>query len=164
MKKIELHGKYGRGKFALVDDDDFVWLRKRQWSLDPNGYVFTTLYTKQGKPVNFPMHRVILKTPARMLSDHIDHNGLNNQKNNLRVVTNSQNQMNRKSNKCTSSKFKGVSWHNRDKIWRAQIKINGKYSYIGTFKSEVGAAKAYNARAIELFGEFAHLNKIPLEA
>lgn len=92
--------------------------------------------------------------------DHKDRDFLNNQKENLRKCTQSLNMANRSKYGKYSSKYKGVSFCVRDDCWRAHIKINGKSKSLGTFMTEVGAAKAYNSAASTAFGEFAVLNKI----
>lgn len=103
MKKIKLTS----GKFALVDDDMFEELNKFSWCLN-GGYAIRG-YSKNGKQAKLKMHRVIMNTPKGMDTDHIDNNKLNNQRNNLRVCTRSQNCMNRKkrSTPNLSSSFKG---------------------------------------------------------
>lgn len=120
------------------------------------------------------LHRIILERKiGRSLknnefADHIDHNGLNNSRNNLRVASGSENVQNRmKTKKRTTSKFKGVFWHtrkNRRSRWEARINviINGKRKriHLGEFDDEKEAAIAYNKSAIEYFGEFACLNEI----
>ena len=105
------------------------------------------------------MHRVINDTPKILGTDHIDGNPLNNQKSNLRNATKSQNGMNRKSNRNSSSKYKGISWNKQNKKWRGEIQKNKKRYGLGYFKSEIEAARAYNKKALELFGEYARLNK-----
>jgi hypothetical protein len=90
--------------------------------------------------------------------DHLDGNGLNNQRSNLRFATKSENGMNRQKQENTTSIYKGVSWHKHNRKWVAYITINGKRSHLGYFISEVDAAKVYNQKAIELFCEFANLN------
>ena len=91
--------------------------------------------------------------------DHIDRNPLNNHRINLRICTKAQNQQNCKGRGGTS-KYKGVCWEKRRKKWRATIKNNGKQVHIGEFCDEKEAAKAYNKKALEFFGEFSRLNKI----
>ena len=92
--------------------------------------------------------------------DHIDRNKLNNKIENLREATQSQNMMNRKSFKNTSSQYKGVTWDRKNQKWLSQIKINKKLIHLGRFKFETDAAKAYNIKSIELFGEYAKLNEV----
>lgn len=144
-----------KGKFAMVDDEDYEWINQWSWYCDKE---YAARWISGGNGRASFMYGDILKTPDGLFTDHIDHNGLNNQKYNLRVVTNAQNQMNRKSNKHTSSIFKGVYWHKKDKRWQAGIGLDGKRIYLGNYKSEVDAAKTYDLAAIELFGEFAHTN------
>jgi hypothetical protein len=88
--------------------------------------------------------------------DHINGNGLDNRDENLRLATNSQNQMNSRKRSGTSSRYKGVSLQR--KRWRAQIKLDGKLIYLGMFDTEEQAAMAYDYAAIELFGEFSRIN------
>ena len=102
------------------------------------------------------MHREIINAPAGMQIDHINGNGLDNRKANLRLCNNAQNQQNRRKRSRATSLFKGVGWH--DNRWRARITVNGKQIEIGRFKSEFLAAEAYDQKAIELFSEFANLN------
>lgn len=95
--------------------------------------------------------------------DHIDSNPSNNDINNIRESTVSQNAMNKRkakviNGKSPSSQFKGVSWHKQAKKWNPQIKIDGKKKNLGSFNSEIEAAKAYDKVAIELFGEFVKTN------
>jgi len=97
-----------------------------------------------------------LGTKNNRKTDHQDGNGLNNQRYNIRECTNSQNAMNSQIIRKHSSQFKGVSWFKRDKKWRSYIDYPQKH--IGYFNSEIEAAKAYDMRAKELFGEFAYLN------
>ena len=105
------------------------------------------------------MHKEVLNLTYldRSSVDHRDGNGLNNQKYNLRKCFHRQNMGNQKTRKGTS-KYKGVSWKSRDKVWAASICSNYKVQHIGHFTSETEAAKAYDKRAIELFGEFVKTN------
>lgn len=88
-----------------------------------------------------------------------DGNGLNNQSENLRIVTLSQNQWNRRKFTKSSSKYKGVSWHKVRLKWETYIRINGKMKHLGYFNTDVEGAIAYNNAAIEIFEEYASLNK-----
>ena len=127
-------------------------------SLKNNGYYSITIDSKL-----YRNHRLIYLYHYGYLPkfiDHIDNDPLNNNIENLRETTRSQNLMNQKPRKNKSSKYKGVSWYKRDKIWQAQIKINKKQIHLGRFKLEKDAALAYNKAAIELFGEFACLNNL----
>ena len=105
------------------------------------------------------MHKEILKPPSGFETDHINHNGLDNRKDNLRICTTSQNHYNQIiRSESKTSKFKGVSRHKASRKWIAQIGYGRRMIYLGCFDSESEAARAYNQKARELFGEFANLN------
>lgn len=155
MKEIQLT----QGKVALVDDDNFETLNQYKWFAVKLGNVF---YARRNISVNGKrsgqfMHNIIM---GRKGVDHIDRDGLNNKVSNLRFCTKSENGMNRCKQRNTTSIYKGVSFHKRNNNWKASIRLEGKDIYLGCFTNEVDAAKAYNAKAIELFGEFANLNII----
>ena len=100
-------------------------------------------------------------TDPRVQVDHKFHNKLDNRKEVLRLCSNSQNHMNIDSYKNTSSKYKGVYWDSSgDKKWIVRIRFKGKQIYLGMYFSEDVAARMYNLKAIELFGEFALLNEV----
>lgn len=150
MKEIELT----QGKVAMVDDEDYERLSWHRWYallIDGTWYALTN---RGGKKIL--MHRVVSDAPEGVGVDHADHNGLNNQRSNLRHATVAQNCQNRKKRSDNTSGYKGVS--PQGKKWKASIKTKNKQTYLGTFSDPVDAAKAYDAKAIELFGEFAALN------
>ncbi len=156
MKKIELSGRKSKGKFALVDDEDFDNLNGRKWTINTNGYVVRS-NTIRSKRFQYRLHREILKVKIGQVIDHVNRNKLDNRKSNLRICTPSQNQMNRvyKHNKYG---FKGVSWDKRYKKWRSTITINYKDVNLGRFDSILIAATMYDFWARELHGEFAKTN------
>jgi len=144
------------GMISLVDDENFEEISKYEWHINYK-YAQTFFYIDD-KRICKKLHHLILDVPDGMEIDHIDHDGLNNQKSNLRVCTHQQNTMNKSKNKLCSSKYKGVdSLCNK---WRARIMFNGKSVYLGRFKNERDAAKAYNKAAIELHGKYSNLNEI----
>lgn len=151
MKKIYL----SKGKFALVDDEDYDFLIQWKWHISQSGYAVRT--DNRLKKTTM-MHREVNKTLKNLETDHIDGNKINNQKNNLRSALKVQNQGNRKPQKGTS-KFKGVCWNKENKNWRAGIRVNKKSKCLGSFKNEADAARAYNIAAKEYFGDFAKVNE-----
>lgn len=168
MKKVELNGNLGKGKFALVDDEDFELVSKHKWYFTryANSSIFikgsSGKFSRRGKSIKFSMHRLIMNAPKGMEIDHIDNNGLNNQKSNLRICTHADNMRNiQKYKKKTSSKYKGVCWGNHDKKWLSYIRYNNKRFNLGHYNNEIEAAKVYDMWANELHGEFAVLNFQP---
>ena len=163
MKEIQLsQGRFckNRGKYvALVDDEDFENLNQYRWSANKhrNAFYAVRYISVDGKEASRYMHVEIM---GKKGIDHIDHNGLNNQRSNLRFCTLRQNQMNRQKQENASSIYKGVHLYKPNGKWQARIKINGKNASLGSFALETDAALAYNAKAIELFCEFACLNEI----
>lgn len=152
MKKIKLT----QGKFALVDDADYEWLVQFKWCIVKVRRIYYAIRAVQGKTVY--MHRFMLEAPKDMDIDHINHNGLDNRRANLRICTHIQNLQNKRSSCNGTSKYKGVSWCKRDKKWTAQIEHGGQSAYLGRFANELEAANAYDKAAKELHGEFAYLN------
>ena len=127
MKKIPLT----QGKFALVDDKDFEWLKQFKWHCGERGRYAVT--KRNGTSVR--MHRMINKTPQGFETDHINRNTFDNQRKNLRTVTHAQNMFNLGTPKNNTSGYKGVSWHKPRKKWQANFSVNNKTVYIGLYSS-----------------------------
>jgi hypothetical protein len=106
------------------------------------------------------MARYILNCGFGEIIDHINHDTLDNRRQNLRKCTGTQNKTNSKIYRNNKSGFKGVHWHKRDGTWGASIGYNGKQIHIGYFATLEEAARAYNETARQLHGEFAYLNAI----
>lgn len=152
MKQIELI----KGLVALVDDENFERINQFKWYAVHGR---STTYAMMRGSVS--MHRLIMDvTDRKIIIDHRDHNGLNNQKSNLRIATSSQNAANRRSAKNSASKYLGVHWFRPTGVWYAIIKKNDTVKRLGYFKYEINAAIAYNEAAKEIHGEFANLNII----
>lgn len=161
MKEIKL----SKGMVALVDDEDYEYLNQFKWYLTHSHYkhyyaIRSVCVNKKYKSIR--MHRDIMMPNHNQEIDHIDHNGLNNQKLNLRICSRAENSRNR--TPIGESKYLGVSYvysKYKDKIYssiRAYITIKDKYIHLGCFKNEIDAAKCYDHRAKIEFGEFANLN------
>jgi hypothetical protein len=105
------------------------------------------------------MHREIINAPDDLVVDHINYNGLDNRKANLRLATRRQNSLHViRTINPGSSKYKGVSWNTNKKRWHVQITTNGKTIRLGYFTDEIEAAKAYDQAAKKYHGDFAALN------
>jgi hypothetical protein len=163
VKEIPVSG----GLVALVDDEDEALV---------SGYKWYKLIAKRSNTVyavanstgvhprkHILMHRLILAAPCGVKVDHQNLNGLDCQRQNLRLATNSQNNFNAGKRLsyggvATSSQYKGVYWHQSRSKWEARAVIGGRLKHLGQFMSENDAALAYNAAAAEQYGEFARLN------
>jgi hypothetical protein len=144
-----------QGKFAIVDAEDYEHLSKYKWYAVYAGGKFYAYRSVKYRAVS--MHRQIMGEPKGKVVDHRDGNSLNNRRSNLRICTFAQNQLNRRSTGGVS-RYKGVWFKKGHNKWKAQIGFNGKKIHIGYFKDEIDAAKAYDKKAKEFFGEFAYLN------
>jgi hypothetical protein len=147
------------GKHALVDAADFERVSKHKWRL--NQFAGRTDYAMTWIRVRYVMlHRFILDPPPGLEVDHVNRDGLDCRRGNMRLATRSQNSGNSPSRRGSTSRYKGVSWHRRDRRWVAEIMFAGRQYHLGRFslEEEEDAALAYDAAARVLFGEFAWLN------
>jgi hypothetical protein len=159
------------GRWALVDEEDYYKLKGYKWTArEGKNTVYAYCLKKISKMQNVEagwgpnesylgtpfMHRVILNAPDGMEVDHINGNGLDNRRANLRLATREQNNANRRPQPASLSGFLGVQKY-REK-WRAGLSYSGRRIKLGTYDTPEEAAKAYDSRAKELFKEFARLN------
>lgn len=147
-------------KFAIVDDDMYDYLMQWKWCTYKMGNNFYAARKDKGTLFrkSILMHRFIMNTPNGMEADHIDLDGLNNTRTNLRNCTHAQNNQNKKKQSNNSSGYKGIVWDKERKKWKAQISVNGKHVLIGRFSNIEDAVKAYDEIAKQYHGEFANTN------
>lgn len=146
-----------KGKYASVDDDDYDSIMRYRWKYSNRGYANRNYYI-DGKYKTEMMYRLIMGEPEGKFVDHIDGNPLNNQKSNLRIVSNGQNSRNQVLGERNKSGYKGVHW--KDNKWVSVITLKGRKYHLGYFDDVKEAARMYNFWAVDLHGEYARLNEI----
>lgn len=153
MKEIQLT----RGLVALVDDEDFEYLNQFKWyaAKDHNTFYAARNGYKDHKQFKIMMHWDIM---GSKMIDHMDRDGLNCQRLNMRKCNHSQNRINSIKQSNTSSKYKGVSWDKHAKMWNVRICIDKKRKNLGYFKDETKAAICYDVAAEKYYKEFSVFN------
>lgn len=146
-----------QGKIAIVDDADYDWLARNKWTYDAKGYAYRKI-----KGVALFMHRAVLNASGPVVVDHVNGDGLDNRRENLRIATQAENLYNKRANqRPKTSQYKGVSLNRKVNRWQAHIKKGDERRYLGLYDSEQDAARAYNAAARHYFGPYAHTNDVP---
>lgn len=153
MKKINLSGKKGSGKYTVVDDDDYFIYGDRKWFLTIGGYAAYTKHIgerKYRKDRTIFLHRLINKTPNGFFTDHINRNKLDNRKSNLRTVSNTVNQLNKGLQKNNKSGYEGISWHSQNKKWWVRLNIKNKQISLGCYR-DIQKAVTVRKNALKLY-------------
>jgi len=153
-KKIQLT----KGKTAIVDDGDYDLISTYKWYAEIRFGIWYAKGRVDGKMVF--MHRFLLNAPSSLVVDHIDGDGLNNCRSNIRLATPSQNSMNQRVAVSNKTGYKGVHFVGTMGKYRATIRVGGKSIHLGYFENREHAAMSYNAAARQYFGEFAQLNRV----
>jgi len=163
-KTIGVNSKWGPQE-VIVDYEDKDILEQyswRLWSSDRYHTCYVTAcYKEEGIKRNKRLHRIIMNPPDNMVIDHINGNGLDNRKSNLRITTQAKNNRNaRKRKNAKTSEYKGVHFCSTFNKWKAQIQINKKKISLGYHLTELEAAEAYNQGCIKFHGNYGILNEI----
>lgn len=146
MQKIPLT----QNKIALISDVDFQLINRYKWFFC-KGYAMRSINRWKKKIL---MHRLITNCPKGLEVDHINHNSLDNRRENLRICTATENHRNTMKHKVNKTGFKGVNFRSDGKGFEAKIRFNGKKIHIGSFKKAEDAADAYDKKAKILFGNY----------
>ena len=152
-----------KGKVALIDLEDLPRVSQYPWHARQSNRVDHIWYAYRTGPSGqkIALHRFLMDAPPGVEVDHVSGDGLDNRRANLRLATHRQNLTNQRKRLNRSSRFKGVHWCKRDVAWVARITVNDRMRCLGYFAVEQDAAQAYNAAALEHWGEFARLNVLP---
>lgn len=154
----------GEGIWTILEQEDYYRLRNYKWVAHASGKGGVNLYAIRHKLVSprktkmVYMHREIMKPVDERFVDHRNCDSLDNRKSNLRFATRSENMLNRRKKKNTSSQYICVNFYKPSKKWDCRITHKGKRIKIGRFETEIEAARAYDEAAKKYYGEFARLN------
>jgi len=153
--------KLTRGKYAIVEPEDFERFNQYNWHCTSYGYACRKVPKKlrKGEERHAYMHKELCPVPNGKVVDHINRNRLDNRKANLRPATKQQNAWNSKfKRKARITRFYGIYWDKDKEKWQVRLDINGRIRRLGYYADEIEAAKAYDEAAKEYRGEFAVLN------
>lgn len=159
---LPLYGKYGEGKYAKIDKDDFEKLSEYRWWVNRHGYAYTSMKVGYRQYKNIQMHRFILnESNQQVIIDHRNRDKLDNQKGNLNKTDRSFNAMNATQNNSRKlSKYRGVTYHKTQRKWYTQLKFRGHSYNLGSYSKEEDAAKAWNFWVLRICGDEVQLNDV----
>lgn len=160
MKTIEMRGKYGDGKFVIVDDWNFDWITQWKWHVDLRGYAVRNVWEIiEGKRISktIQMHSLINKTPKNYDTDHINRDRLDNRESNLRTASKKENSRNC-GKKSRKNKYKGVYRQSFSGRFVVMLSISKKNECWGTYDDEDFAAHVHDYVAFKNHGDFSYLN------
>jgi hypothetical protein len=149
------------GRWTLLDKEDYYRYNKFNWYIGGHGgklYAMRTIIAGEDEITTMRMNREIMKAPDDRVVDHRNGDSLDNRRDNLRIATQAENMQNRRKRKNTTSRYIGVWFTKEYKKWESRIRHQGKKIYLGKFRNEIDAARAYDAAAKKYHGEFARLN------
>lgn len=142
-----------KGYEAVIDAADAATVGQHNWCAEVRGNAVYAVRSSSGESI-IRMHRWLMGTPTGLVSDHIDTDGLNNRRANLRVATHSQNLKNQRTNSHNASGLKGAFYRPRAKRWQSHIRVDGKTHYLGCFKTPEAAHQAYCEASARFHGAF----------
>lgn len=163
--QYDLSGKFGigytaKGEEFYFDLEDYEKINKYCWHIKSDGYITTLIYFNKDYKKQIFLHRLIMNCNDDFLIDHMNHNKNDNRKNNLRMVTVQQNNMNNSLRKDNISNATGVFWNKKNNIWQAQIRVNSKAIHLGCFINKQDAIKSRKQAEEKYFGEYSYDNSI----
>jgi AP2 domain/HNH endonuclease len=139
-----------------IDEEDFEFVSSRAWYSNRSRRATYVITVDRPSKDRVSLHRLLLDAPEGRMVDHIDGNGLNNTRGNLRLCSAFENQHNTRLRLNNTSGYKGVDWHRRSGRWRARVRVNHKTHHLGLYDTPEQAAEVARAFREKVHGEFAN--------
>ncbi len=158
MRRIKGYSPTYGNKYIYVSDEDYERVSKHHWTIEKGANTYYAMRKANEKKIR--LHNFILNPEPPLVVDHINHNGLDNRRENMRIVTKRQNEANRRKTAGRKGRYKGVFFDTRLRKWVAYVNAEGRRKYLGKWKTAREAAIAFNEAALKYYGPTAWLNKI----